>query len=250
MLQRFPFVARRLVEAGLCLEHAGNNHSRTAIRFQLEGAGGAVIGEWHPWEECADNGAGGGGGGAAGIAIRFPYFLPLFRAFGGFFEREVPAELWLYREGAPGRFQAGTGMRREIERSIPALVRRPLRPFLAAVLTEISLCNVCSCQEILRRNGRGQESEITQAWSLYCGSIAAGTPDGAAARLASGLAWRVEEWLLAQRMLLGCVLRACVLCLPSTRQSAKIIEAPWLVNGGHGASLPPATLPPPPPPPD
>jgi hypothetical protein len=27
--------------------------------------------------------------------------------------------------------------------------------FLAAVLTEIYLCNVCSCQEILRRNGRG-----------------------------------------------------------------------------------------------
>jgi hypothetical protein len=26
---------------------------------------------------------------------------------------------------------------------------------LAAVLTEIYLCNVCSCQEILRRNGRG-----------------------------------------------------------------------------------------------
>eukprot|EP01047_Picozoa_sp_COSAG01_P038722 COSAG01_NODE_3158_length_6489_cov_2.264945_2_plen_155_part_00 len=28
--------------------------------------------------------------------------------------------------------------------------------FLAAVLAEIHLCNVCSCQEILRRNGRGQ----------------------------------------------------------------------------------------------
>jgi ATP-dependent RNA helicase RhlE len=28
--------------------------------------------------------------------------------------------------------------------------------FLAAVLTEIYLCNVCSCQEILRHNGRGQ----------------------------------------------------------------------------------------------
>jgi hypothetical protein len=27
--------------------------------------------------------------------------------------------------------------------------------FLAAVFTEIYLCNVCSCQEILRRNGRG-----------------------------------------------------------------------------------------------
>jgi hypothetical protein len=27
--------------------------------------------------------------------------------------------------------------------------------FLAAILTEMYLCNVCSCQEILRRNGRG-----------------------------------------------------------------------------------------------
>jgi hypothetical protein len=26
--------------------------------------------------------------------------------------------------------------------------------FLAAVLTEIYLCNLCSCQEILRPNGR------------------------------------------------------------------------------------------------
>jgi ABC-type transport system involved in cytochrome bd biosynthesis fused ATPase/permease subunit len=35
-------------------------------------------------------------------------------------------------------------------------VRRPWRPsFLAAVLAEIQLCNVCSCQEILRCNGRG-----------------------------------------------------------------------------------------------
>eukprot|EP01047_Picozoa_sp_COSAG01_P058649 COSAG01_NODE_6937_length_3431_cov_20.894358_1_plen_59_part_00 len=27
--------------------------------------------------------------------------------------------------------------------------------FLVAVFTEIYLCDVCSCQEILRRNGRG-----------------------------------------------------------------------------------------------
>ena len=31
-------------------------------------------------------------------------------------------------------------------------VRRPLRPFWRAVLTEIYLCDVCSCQEILRRS--------------------------------------------------------------------------------------------------
>jgi hypothetical protein len=27
--------------------------------------------------------------------------------------------------------------------------------FVAAVLAEIYLCNVCSCQEVLRRNGHG-----------------------------------------------------------------------------------------------
>jgi hypothetical protein len=34
--------------------------------------------------------------------------------------------------------------------------------FLAAVLTEIYLCNVCSGQEILRRNGRGQRARHLQ----------------------------------------------------------------------------------------
>eukprot|EP01049_Picozoa_sp_SAG25_P004629 SAG25_NODE_295_length_10249_cov_5.144926_13_plen_93_part_00 len=34
--------------------------------------------------------------------------------------------------------------------------RRPWRPFVAGVWTEIYLCNVCSRQEILRRHGRGQ----------------------------------------------------------------------------------------------
>jgi hypothetical protein len=31
---------------------------------------------------------------------------------------------------------------------------------LAAVLTEVYLCGVCSCQEILRRNGRGQPDAV------------------------------------------------------------------------------------------
>jgi hypothetical protein len=40
--------------------------------------------------------------------------------------------------------------------AIAAMVRRPLRPFWPAVLAEIYLRNVCSCQEILRPpNGRG-----------------------------------------------------------------------------------------------
>eukprot|EP01047_Picozoa_sp_COSAG01_P007487 COSAG01_NODE_286_length_19421_cov_123.895663_1_plen_71_part_00 len=33
-------------------------------------------------------------------------------------------------------------------------VRQPLRPVWR--LTEIDLCHVCSCQEMLRSNGRGQ----------------------------------------------------------------------------------------------
>eukprot|EP01047_Picozoa_sp_COSAG01_P026713 COSAG01_NODE_1731_length_9369_cov_35.048220_5_plen_107_part_00 len=37
-------------------------------------------------------------------------------------------------------------------------VRRPLRHFWRAALTEIYRCGVCSDQEILRRNGRGQET--------------------------------------------------------------------------------------------
>jgi hypothetical protein len=43
--------------------------------------------------------------------------------------------------------------------ALPHLLRRrgaaSVASFLAAVVTEIYLCNVCSCQEILRRNGRG-----------------------------------------------------------------------------------------------
>eukprot|EP01047_Picozoa_sp_COSAG01_P098534 COSAG01_NODE_28701_length_655_cov_0.555755_1_plen_121_part_10 len=38
----------------------------------------------------------------------------------------------------------------------PRCARRPLRPFWRPGLTEIELCNVCSCQERLRRNGCGQ----------------------------------------------------------------------------------------------
>jgi hypothetical protein len=46
------------------------------------------------------------------------------------------------------------------------MVRRPLCPFWRPVLTEIYLCGVCSCQEILRRNGRGQVQELCHGGSL------------------------------------------------------------------------------------
>eukprot|EP01047_Picozoa_sp_COSAG01_P034556 COSAG01_NODE_2602_length_7394_cov_2.281563_4_plen_139_part_00 len=38
-------------------------------------------------------------------------------------------------------------------------MRRPLRPFWRPFSTEIDLCDACSCQEILRCNGRGQAAE-------------------------------------------------------------------------------------------
>jgi hypothetical protein len=42
-----------------------------------------------------------------------------------------------------------------IVKVLGALGAASVASFLAAVLTEIYLCNVCSCQEVLRRNGRG-----------------------------------------------------------------------------------------------
>jgi hypothetical protein len=41
-------------------------------------------------------------------------------------------------------------------RAIAGAVAAGVSSVLAAVLTEIDLCGVYSCQEILRRNGRGQ----------------------------------------------------------------------------------------------
>jgi hypothetical protein len=48
-------------------------------------------------------------------------------------------------------------------------VRRPSRRFLAAILTEIYRCNVCSCQEILRRNGHDQLVELAPVRSCLDG---------------------------------------------------------------------------------
>eukprot|EP01047_Picozoa_sp_COSAG01_P071277 COSAG01_NODE_11021_length_2025_cov_19.414313_4_plen_149_part_00 len=52
--------------------------------------------------------------------------------------------------------------------------------FLAAVLTEIYLCNVCSCQQILRRNGRGQHVDRPppgaglEQWKVEASGLAKG----------------------------------------------------------------------------
>jgi hypothetical protein len=50
-------------------------------------------------------------------------------------------------------------------------------PFLAAVVTEIYLCSVCSCPEILRRNGRGQarcQSGRRAAFGRSCAAAGVG----------------------------------------------------------------------------
>eukprot|EP01049_Picozoa_sp_SAG25_P016642 SAG25_NODE_3915_length_930_cov_1.583634_2_plen_129_part_00 len=48
------------------------------------------------------------------------------------------------------------GARHHPERDAPGgLGAASLASFVAAAVTEIYLCNVCFCQEILRRNGRG-----------------------------------------------------------------------------------------------
>jgi hypothetical protein len=58
----------------------------------------------------------------------------------------------------------GAGPRAGARRFAGSRAREALTPregaaavasFQAAVLTEIYLCDVCSCQEILRRHGRG-----------------------------------------------------------------------------------------------
>eukprot|EP01047_Picozoa_sp_COSAG01_P037290 COSAG01_NODE_2955_length_6799_cov_5.722090_3_plen_198_part_00 len=55
--------------------------------------------------------------------------------------------------------------RRGSHEAAPARARgaAAVASFCAAVLTEIYLCSVCSCQEILRRNGRGQGGALKRA---------------------------------------------------------------------------------------
>jgi hypothetical protein len=56
--------------------------------------------------------------------------------------------------------------------------------FLAAVLTEVYLCSVCSCQAILRRNGRGQGVEAEEVHVSYSyASSSVGLEGGGATRL-------------------------------------------------------------------
>jgi hypothetical protein len=50
--------------------------------------------------------------------------------------------------------------------------------FLAAAVTEIYLSNVCSCQEILRGNGRGQTTEIYLSNVCSCHEILRGNGRG------------------------------------------------------------------------
>jgi hypothetical protein len=90
--------------------------------------------------------------------------------------------------------------------------------FLAAVLTEIYLCGVCSCQEMLRRNGRGQgwgrtvrltashstgggEAELTAALSTLRQRRAAGRVWARETCGAGAEPWGVGRWAMATRAL-------------------------------------------------
>jgi hypothetical protein len=65
--------------------------------------------------------------------------------------RSTPPRYWTGRRRStqPGYATSRTGAGRSSSGAAS------VASFVAAVLTEIYLCNVCSCQEILRRNGRG-----------------------------------------------------------------------------------------------
>jgi hypothetical protein len=63
------------------------------------------------------------------------------------------AQVWLLRSLGRGRYGRAS-LRREFAPGCEGGAAS-VASFLAAVLAAIYLCNVCSCQEILRRNGRG-----------------------------------------------------------------------------------------------
>jgi hypothetical protein len=97
-------------------------------------------------------GGGGGGGGVVPLVLegappsRGAGWVPTTSSAVGPGSPGFRAKVgWLYRKGdaADGAGFGGGGA-------------AAVASFLAAVLTEIYLCNVCSCPKLLRRNGRGQ----------------------------------------------------------------------------------------------
>jgi hypothetical protein len=79
--------------------------------------------------------AGGAGSGAGGVA-----------------QQRIAALLGAYTPPAPRERSTELPPAEHTDRAAGAA---SVASFWAAVLTEIYLCNVCSCQEVLRRNGRG-----------------------------------------------------------------------------------------------
>jgi hypothetical protein len=65
-----------------------------------------------------------------------------------------PCRVWVKRQAIPG-----LAMSRSIGDKLAGAAA--IASFLAGVWAEIYLCNVCSCQEILRRNGRGQARSVS-----------------------------------------------------------------------------------------
>jgi hypothetical protein len=76
------------------------------------------------------------------------------------------------------------------------LVRRPLRPFWRPILTEICLGNVCSCHEILRRNGGGQAGDRGGEAGGSAPRLSPSTVDGGAVDAAqrSSTSLALHDW--------------------------------------------------------
>eukprot|EP01047_Picozoa_sp_COSAG01_P045189 COSAG01_NODE_4144_length_5300_cov_3.103057_7_plen_132_part_00 len=130
---------------------------------------------------------------------------------------------------------------------------------MAGVLTEIYLCGVCSCQEMLRRNGRGQADDTDDLESVGRAKGRGGREGrrGAAAAVDGDdgdddddetLAQKQAQLLLQKKKLELMKARVSVppprpcLALLRRRLATRVclIEAPWLATSGHGVSIIPA----------
>jgi hypothetical protein len=104
---------------------------------------------------------------------------------------------------------------------------------VAAVLTEIYLCNVCSCQETLRRNGRGQRLAPSDALSLTLSRHAILVKGLYDARLPP-ITWPYESVLsVAQRQL--CTFQLFVHPRPASSPSSNVGGGAAAEGRGGGA---------------
>jgi SWI/SNF-related matrix-associated actin-dependent regulator 1 of chromatin subfamily A len=75
--------------------------------------------------------------------------------------RTIDREIWQMLQRK--LFVVGTALDGARDTALGEQGAAAVASFLAAVLTEIYLCNVCSCPEILRRSGRGQSARVCRS---------------------------------------------------------------------------------------